>query len=32
MLTCIALCWVLAQLNAPWWLFALAIIGFLIDE
>ena len=32
MLTCIALCWVLAELNAPWWLFALAIIGFLIDE
>ena len=32
MLTCIALCWVLAQLGSPWWLFALAIVGFLIDE
>lgn len=32
MLTCIAICWILAELNAPWWLFALAIIGFLADE
>lgn len=32
MLTCIAICWILAELNAPWWLFALAIIGFLIEE
>lgn len=32
MLTCIVVCWILAQMNAPWYWFALAIIGFLIEE
>ncbi len=32
MLTAIALCWILYQLNAAWYLYALVIIGFLIEE
>lgn len=32
MLTCLAICWVLEQLAAPWYIYALLFLGLIIEE
>jgi hypothetical protein len=32
MITGLAICWILAQLGAPWYIYALLFFGILIEE